>query len=79
MTAVAVLTEEQISQLFALALEPLRVLLGHSSTLVSLRYAHLAPQDLAVADVGRLAVDLGQRTGSVARHRISRNSKNPRS
>ena len=50
------------------SLTHLQALLGHSSPQVTQRYAHLAPQDLAVADVSRLDVDLGQRTGRMTRH-----------
>jgi integrase len=40
------------------SLEQLSVLLGHSSTEVTKRYAHLRPDALARADVDRIAVDL---------------------
>lgn len=51
------------------SLTHLQALLGHSSPQVTLRYAHLQPQDLAVADVDRLAVDLGVRAGKVMKIR----------
>lgn len=62
------------------SLESLAALLGHSSTEVTQRYAHLRPDALARADVDRIAVDLtrgegvvvalqdGQRTASPACH-----------
>jgi integrase len=40
------------------SLEQLAVLLGHSSTEVTQRYAHLRPDHLAAADVDRIALDL---------------------
>lgn len=41
----------------------LSLLLGHSSPLVTQRYAHLQSQDVALADVDRVAVEFGPRTG----------------
>jgi integrase len=50
------------------SLEQLAVLLGHSSTEVTQRYAHLRPDHLARADVDRIAVDLSASGGgAVAR------------
>jgi integrase len=50
------------------SLESLAVLLGHSSTEVTQRYAHLRPDHLTTADVDRVAVDLAPRMGQVVRH-----------
>lgn len=50
------------------SLESLAVLLGHSSTEVTKRYAHLRPDHLTTADVDRVAVDLAPRMGQVKRH-----------
>lgn len=46
----------------------LSVLLGHSSPLVTQRYAHLQSQDVALADVDRVSVEFGPRTGQLVRH-----------
>jgi integrase len=49
------------------SLEQLAALLGHSSTEVTTRYAHLRPDALARADVDRIALDLTAPAGKVAR------------
>ncbi len=46
----------------------LSLLLGHSSPLVTQRYAHLQSQDVALADVDRVSVEFGPRTGQGSGH-----------
>jgi integrase len=48
-------------------LNHLAKLLGHTSTIVTQRYAHLRPEALAAADVDRLVVDLVSPRGTVTR------------